>query len=515
MTSPLSLASVPSFRYAVPEVALGLAPLAVLAWGMWGGSARARRAGVVAIALGALAVSAGASAMELVQTPRLPLPAFLFDGQLACDAYACVFRVFFAAVTALVVVASIPTRELTIDRPGRGAGAEYVALLLVVCLGLNLMAMGRTLLVLYVAIEMVSVPSFVLAGFKRGDRRSSEAALKYVVYGGVASGVMLYGMSWLYGLSRSLALGDIAERMRTLTHDQGHVPNALAVGLACVMVGFAYKIAAVPFHMWAPDVYQGAPTLVAGFLSVGPKAAGMAMLVRFFREAVSSQLSLPEKQAPWPVVAGAIAVATMTLGNLSAFGQTSLKRLLAYSSIAHAGTMLLAFAVFDDEGAVAIGFYLAVYALMNLGAFLVAQSLDEALGTDAIESLRGLGARAPGTAATLAVFLLSLVGLPPFAGFVGKLYVFAALLRGEGDYRSWYFFLAIAGALNTVIAFFYYARILRLMYLAPVPAGEGKPVSVRGLHSVMAAMLVVPTVMLGVWWGPLYDFLARTMAKAP
>jgi NADH-quinone oxidoreductase subunit N len=509
------LENAPSLRYVVPEIALALGALAILAWDLWAPRRRVGvvRVGVFAIALTALGVAAAGSGSELVVTPRLELPARLFGGQLVCDSYACVFRLFFALVTGFVVVAAIPTREARLDEPGRGAaGAELIALILVVCLGMDLMAMAQSLLLVYLGIETVSVVSFVLVGYRQASSRSHEAALKYVVFGGVSSGVMLYGMSWLFGLTQSLALPDIAERALALTRAQGHVPNALAIGVACVTAGFAYKIAAAPFHMWAPDVYEGAPTLVAGFLSVGPKAAGFAVLVRFFREALFAQTALPEAQSPWPVLAGVLAVATMTVGNLCAFGQTNLKRLLAYSSIAHAGTMLLAFSVFTDEGVTALAFYLAVYGAMNLGAFLVVLAVGEAVGEETIDGLRGLGTRAPGMAAAMGVFLVSLVGLPPFAGFVGKLYVFTALLRAPGEYRGWYFFLAGAGAANTVLSLFYYARILRAMYLTPA---QGGPVSVRRLHGVLTALLVAPTVLLGVWWGPLYDFLTRTVTMIP
>ena len=339
----------------------------------------------MAIALSALAVSAMGSAAGLLGLARLPVPALLFDGHLACDGFACAFRLFFEVVTAFVVVAAIPTREASFGAPGeRAAGGELFALLLVVCLGMNLMAMGRTLLILYLGIEIVSVASFVLAGFRSGprERKSSVAALEYVVYGGVASGVMLYGMSWLYGMARSLDLPDIAERVLALTREQSHLPNALAVGVACVMAGFAYKIAAAPFHMWAPDVYEGSPTLVSAFLSVGPKAAGFAVLLRFFREALGATGMPLEAQAPWPILAGLLAVVTMTVANLTALGQTNLKRLLAYASIAHAGTMLLAFSVFDDEGVAAIAFYLVAYCAMNLGAFLVVLAVSaRRLGT--------------------------------------------------------------------------------------------------------------------------------------
>jgi NADH-quinone oxidoreductase subunit N len=500
-----------SLRYAIPEAALAVGVILVLAWDLVARE-RSRFAGNVAIALVALAVAAVGSAVELAPHPLYPLPTSLFGGQLACDPFACAFRAFFAVVTAYTLIAAIPTREAKVDEHGRGAaGGEFIALVLTVALGMNLMAMARTLLMTYLAIELVSIGSFVLAGFRLNDRRSSEAAMKYVVFGGVSSGVMLYGMSWIYGLTRSIVFGEVATRAVALTHEHAHVPHALMIAVACVTAGFAYKIAAAPFHMWAPDVYEGSPTLVAAFLSVGPKAAGFAVLVRFFREALVA--SSADAQSPWPILAGVLAVVTMTLGNLSAFGQTSLKRLLAYSSVAHAGTMLLAFAVFDDEGVAAIGFYIVAYCVMNLGAFLVVLAVCEGADDDAIDRMRGLGVRSPGLAAAMAVFLFSLVGLPPFAGFVGKLYVFAALLRAPVDHRSWCWALALAGAVNTVFSLFYYARILRVMYLER-PDSDDRVV-VNRLHAGLAGLLVAPTVLLGLWWGPLYDFVSRSVATVP
>jgi NADH-quinone oxidoreductase subunit N len=510
VTPLLTLTSLQSARYAIPEIALSLAALLVLAWDLFA-KGRARRTGIFVLALGALAVAAFADARELTLAPHFPLPAVLFDGQLTCDTYACAFRLFFAIVTAFVIVAAIPPATRA-----EGALGETIALLLVVCLGMSLMAMARTLLLVYLAIEIVSVLSFILTAFRPGDSKSHEAGLKFVVYGGVASGVMLYGMSWIYGLSRSLELGEIAERVAAMTKEQGHLPNAFVIGAACVTAGLAYKIAAAPFHMWAPDVYEGAPTLVAAFLSVGPKAAGFALLVRFFREAFGAQAATAEPRAAWAILAGSLALATMTIGNLSALAQTNMKRLLAYSSIAHAGTMLLAFAVFDDEGVAAIAFYLVAYCAMNLGAFLVVLAVGEASdGDESLDAFRDLGARAPALAATMAIFLISLVGLPPFAGFVGKLYVLVALLRAPGDYHAWYWFLACAGVANTALSLSYYARVLRAMYLDAPPAAVRARMSVRKLHAALAMILAVPTVLLGVWWGPLYDFVSQRVAATP
>jgi NADH-quinone oxidoreductase subunit N len=504
-----------SLRYVIPEASLAAGVIAILVWDLVA-KGRARFAGAVVIALVSLAV-AGAGAAKSLLGPAASL--VLFGGQLAFDPYGSMFRLIFAAITAMVLLAAIPTREARRPASEGGAGPELVMLLLVVCLGMNLMAIARSLLMIYLSIEIVSVISFVMAGYRLGtrveERRSQEAALKYVVFGGVSSGVMVYGMSWIYGLTRSMSLPEIAERTAALTREQGHLPNAMAVGAACVLAGFAYKISAVPFHAWAPDVYEGAPTIVSAFLSIGPKAAGFAVLVRFFHDALAAQAAITATPGtPWPILGGLLAVATMTVGNLSALAQKNLKRLLAFSSIAHAGYMLLAFSVFNDEGIAAIVFYIVTYCAMNLGAFLVVMAVAEKNGGDeTIDGIRGLGTRAPAMAAAMAIFLFSLVGLPPFAGFVGKVYIFAALLRAGGAYQGWYLVLAAIGVVNTVVSLFYYARVLRAMYLEEAAANvvAREEVTVNRWYGVVAAALVLPTIGLGLYWGPVYDFVVRSL----
>ena len=357
---------------------------------------------------------------------------------------------------------------------------------------------------------MVSVISFVLAGFKIGDRKSSEGALKYVIFGGVASGVMLYGMSWIYGSTQSLNLGEIYQAISTMAAAQGKVPEAVFIGVLCMLAGFGYKIAAAPFHMWTPDVYEGAPTPVTAFLSVGPKAAGFAVLVRFFYDALHAQgasADLAFAAAPWAVVAGCLAMATMSVGNLSALGQDNVKRMLAYSSIAHAGYMLLGFSVFNEAGTAAIVFYIVAYCFMNLGAFLIVMALAESNGGDeTMTAFRGLGRRAPVVAAIMTVFLVSLAGIPPMAGFVGKFYIFAALIKSGG---SWNWLLAVVGVVNSIISLFYYARVIRAMYLEDAEVAE--PAQIRKLFGATSIALAVPTLVLGIYWSPVYEFVARSL----
>jgi NADH-quinone oxidoreductase subunit N len=265
--------------------------------------------------------------------------------------------------------------------------------------------------------------------------------------------------------------------------------------------------------MWTPDVYEGAPTPVTAFLSVGPKAAGFAVLIRFFAEGLGVRGELgvlgdPSAiHGPWVVIAGALAMATMTVGNLTALNQSNVKRLLAFSSIAHAGYMLLGFSVFNDTGAAAIGFYVLVYCFMNLGAFLVVMAVAEQSGGDeTLQAFRGLGRRAPVLAVLMCVFLFSLAGIPPLAGFIGKFYLFAALVSAGG---GWAWTLAVVGVLNSVVSLFYYAKIVRAMYLDQ--AAEAEPMAIRSAFGATAVALGIPVVLLGVYWGPLYDVVASAI----
>lgn len=510
-TRPLdNLQSLPYFS---PEIGIILAILCLIVWDLVA-SPRTKTTGLVVLSLSALAYSAGMSARLLMRDAP---PQNLFYGLLAFDRYANMFRILFALVTAIIVVFSVPpipagktlrTRGVSDTRRDQG---EFFTLLMVLTLGMNVMAASRSLLMIYLSLELVSVISFVMAGFKINDAKSSEAALKYVVFGGVASGIMLYGMSWIFGITQSLYLGTIATKIHEMTVAQGRVPEVVYLGTVCMMAGFGYKISAAPFHMWTPDVYEGAPTPVTAFLSVGPKAAGFAVLVRFFADALGAQSPASAGgtpiETPWPVLAGLLAMATMTVGNLSALGQTNVKRMLAYSSIAHAGYMLLGFCVFSETGVAAIVFYVVTYCFMNLGAFLVVMAVAEkSKGDETIKAFRGLGQRAPVMACIMAVFLFSLTGLPPFAGFAGKFYLFAALVKAGG---TWNWVVAVVGVINSVISLFYYARVVRAMFLE---TGKNTlATTVRPLFRATSVALAVPTLALGLYWGPVYDFVARSL----
>jgi NADH-quinone oxidoreductase subunit N len=506
-TKPLD--NLKSLSFFSPELAIIAAILLLIVWDLVAGK-ESKLKGLIAISLAACAYSAGTSGWLLA---RDTAPQNLFYGLLAFDRFSNMFRIIFALVTATIVVFSAPAYE-------RGSGdkkteqrdsGEFFTLLLVLLLGMNLMAESRNLLMIYLSLELVSVISFVMAGFKINDAKSSEAALKYVVFGGVASGIMLYGMSWIFGMTQSLNLGEIALRVVEVSTKDHHVPEAVFVGAICMMAGFGYKISAAPFHMWTPDVYEGAPTPVTAFLSVGPKAAGFAVLIRFFSDALGAQHMVDAKgiafDTPWPVVAGCLAMATMTVGNLSALGQDNVKRMLAYSSIAHAGYMLLGFSVFSHVGIASIVFYIVTYCFMNLGAFLVVMAVAEKTkGDETIGAFKGLGYRAPGVAIVMTIFLFSLTGLPPFAGFVGKFYLFAALLKAGGP---WNWTVAVVGMLNSVVSLFYYARVVRTMYLEKPERQQ--TTEVRRLFGATTLLLAVPTLVMGVYWAPVYDFVERSL----
>src|SRR5574342_722262 len=334
-----------------PELCLTFGSIGVFVLDLFWRKSPARVALLTAATLVALALSAG----FLWVQPETPQS--LFNGLLANDAFASFFKWLFLAAASLTVLIAAQGREFPPVRIG-----EFYALLLAIVLGMFLMASATDLLTMYRSIELVSMVSYVLSGYRKGDRKASEASLKYVIYGGVASGVMVFGMSWLYGLLGTTNVLDFAERLAALPQG-GAVRVALVLAVVFVSAGIGYKVAAVPWHMWCPDVYEGAPTPFTAFLSVGPKAAGFALAIRFFFGAFAGpaqQNGLSESIAgiPWPAVVGVISAATMTLGNLVAIVQTNLKRLLAYSSLAHAGYMLMGLAAVSLTGAQGVMLYM-------------------------------------------------------------------------------------------------------------------------------------------------------------
>jgi len=449
----------------------------------------------------------GLAAILLAAQPATPQT--LFNGMIVNDGFATYFKWLFLAGAALTVLITAPSGAFPPPRIG-----QFYALLVAIVLGMFLMGSAIDLLMIYMAIELVSMVSFVVAGYSKGDRKASEAALKYVIYGGVASGVMVFGMSYLYGLLGTTNILEFAPRLAVLP---GTWPVRLALVLAVVFfsAGVGYKIAAVPWHMWCPDVYEGAPTPFTAFLSVGPKAAGFALAARLLFGALgtrpaASGLSQAVAGIPWPAVVGVLSAISMTLGNLSALPQTNLKRLLAYSSIAHAGYALMGITANSVIGTQAVMMYMLAYLVMNLGAFLAIILVERATGQQSIFEFRGLGRRQPLVAVAMAVMLFSLTGLPPSIGFTGKWYLFVAVMeRGLAPDGFWYALLAVIAALNTAVSLFYYARILRAMFLE-TPLDDTRIASPFS-YQLMLSGFTAAVVLFGIWWTPLIDWTRSSL----
>ena len=476
-----------------------------------------------------LPVHAGAAAPGLVRQE-------LFGGLLVFDSLTAYVRFLLMGFLALYIpftkASGIPDHE---------DGADFYTLVLGATLGMCLMASANHLLMVFMAVEMASVPSYALAGLLKGRKASSEAALKYAVYGAGAAGIMLYGISLLGGLLGTCHLPSMAAELARVV-DTGAASGSvmvLALGGLMVAVGLAFKLSAVPFHFWCPDVFEGAAAEIGGFLSVASKAAAVALLLRVcFGLGVSATgVGAVAAGAPFAdagvaavgsaglgatrhfmvYVVGLMAAVTCTLGNLAAYGQTNMKRLLAYSTIAHAGYLMMAVAAavalvgVDSDGArdavSAVAFYLGTYLFMNLGAFAIVALLRNRLRSEEIESYAGLVRSSPGVVIATAVVLVSLIGLPPLAGFVAKFLVFSSLVQAisSGAERPLMLVLLVVGGLNTVISLFYYLRVLKVMTFDPPPADRvGGEFSLVSLPGAVVTALVVPVVVLGVFWSGLY-----------
>jgi NADH-quinone oxidoreductase subunit N len=424
----------------------------------------------------------------------------IFSNMFAVDAFSSFFKYIILLASLLVIIFSQHSNELNTGKRNLG---EYYALLISLTLGMFLMTGATNLLMMYLSLELTSISSYILAGYMKETEDSSEASLKYVIYGAVSSGIMLYGISILYGLTGAVDIYGVNKAL--MMGDVNTV--ALIIAGIFIVVGFGYKISAVPFHFWTPDVYEGAPITITAFLAVASKAAGFAMMMRFFKVSfldptignlgLGAWASFPGFN--WSHILAALSVITMTFGNLVAVWQNNLKRLLAYSSIAHAGYMLLGVVVLSNEGIAAVLIYFVVYLFMNLGAFYSVMLVANATGSEEIDDYKGLGYRSPLIGVALTIFLLSLTGIPPTAGFIGKLYLFAALINAK------MFWLAIIGVLNSVVSLYYYVRILRNMFLRD-PDASAKPIRFSFMQVFLLLVLLVPTILLGLYFGPLVEY---------
>ena len=415
-----------------------------------------------------------------------PTSTSLFFGLIVADPLSLVFRWLALGTTALVVLMVMSSDEQTNTLRG-----EYLGLLLFITVGLMLMAEASHLLMAYVAMELVSLSAYILVGLLP-DKRSAEAALKYLLFGAFSSGLMLYGMSLLFGLTGSLGFRDILQASGNLS---GGATGLLAVAVTLMLAGLAFKISMVPFHMWTPDAYEGAPIPVTALLSVGPKAAGLALVLR-----------ITEALAPaWSTVGpllGGLTVITMTLGNLVALSQTNVKRLFAYSTIGQVGYLLIGLSVHTPKGVEALLLYLVAYLFMNLGAFACIVAVVNDTHNETLEAFRGLSKRSPVLALLCTLFLLSLAGIPPLLGFFGKFLLFGSAIE------SGHLWLAVAGIINSAIALYYYVNLIRLMYL--IAPDRVQPLRPTGALRLAIGLCGAATLLLGLFPGAL---LARLGAS--
>jgi NADH-quinone oxidoreductase subunit N len=447
--------------------------------------------GGIALAL----VSLGAQFINMGGTFRLNAlqslsPVDGFYGMVRIDGFALVFRAIFLIAAALAILISI--RYLDIEREQHG---EYYSLILFATVGMMFLGAGYDLISLYISLELMALTFYILVSFTKRDRRSNEAGMKYFLLGAFSSGILLYGMSVIYGITGSTNLEAIG---RGLASSPAELRPFLLIGMIALAAGLFFKVAAVPFHMWAPDAYEGAPTSVTAFLSTGSKAASFALYARIFF------VALGPMQVDWAPLLGIVAALTIVVGNWAAITQENSKRLLAYSSISNAGYLLLALVANNVYGNIGLVIYLVVYTFMNMGAFGVIISLRrKGIIGDNLDDMTGLAQKAPGMAAMMAIFMLSLGGLPATGGFIGKYFLLWGLLqRGDTDHKRWYYWLAGWAVINIVVSFYYYIRFIRVMYLGDRVADEQPLTMSPALKTAMVAALV-GIIFIGVYPQPL------------
>ncbi len=412
----------------------------------------------------------------------------LWGGMVRYDVIAFAFKMLF-------IFGAMVTTLFAMDVEDLGRRGEFYLLLIVATIGMSLMAAAADLIMLYLAIETTSIPMYILAGFFKQDDRSTEAGFKYLLFGALASTLMLYGFSLLYGFTGVTGLNDLAAAVQP---GSASFPLILT-GLILVLVGFGFKISVAPFHFWAPDVYEGAPTPVAGFLSTASKAAGFAVLLRVLFT------TFPALGEQWTLWLAIISTVTMTLGNVVALAQSNIKRLLAYSSVAHAGYILIGVVAFSELGVASVVFYLIAYLLTNLAAFGTVVAAWRVLGSDEITAYDGLSRRSPALALAMLVAFLSLAGMPPFGGFIAKVLVFAAAVQSD------WIWLAFVGVLNSIVGLYYYLVVLKRVYLYRSEK-EDEPIPVTRPYRIALTVLSVGILVLGSFFAPWFAWSSGAAA---
>lgn len=484
-----SLPNIQSIPYFIPELILVVFAIGAILLDLVNKGRNTERVAYVALA----GVAATLIAVIAVGSSEQSL----FLGMVRLDSFAVFFKILILGATAVTIIFSIKSEELDPRMKG-----EYYALLIAVTFGMFLMVSSTNLLMIFISLETVSLTSYILAGFLTHNPRSSEAAFKYITYGAVASGTMLFGLSLLFGLTGTGDVVQISSRLTEMFSAGEAYPLVVFVFITFILAGIGYKMASVPFHMWSPDVYEGAPIPITAFLSVASKAAGFALFIRLFYS--TFQASNIVGSVDWSLMLAIVSALTMTLGNLAALPQQNVKRLLAYSSIAHGGYLLMGATLLTPEGIHAILFYFIAYLFMNLGAFFVVVLIANELGSETIDGYRNLWSRAPFVAVSMAIFLFSLTGIPPFAGFFGKWLLFTAVIKQE------LYWLAVVGLLNSVVSLYYYARIIKAMFLET--SDETDAISFSWGNLALLVVFVVPTFVIG-FWNTVYEVSRASLGR--
>ena len=476
------------FLLLLPEICLAVGGMLLLLAGSISRRNGYRICSVVAMVTLGLAAFLLFSLQGDVESPRV-----ILAGMFVLDGFAFFWKILFLVGAALVVVLS----ERFLSDGGYRAG-EYYALILLATTGMLFMAGGFNLLSIWVSLELMALSSYILVGFFKHERKSNEAALKYFVLGALSSGILLYGISLLYGATGSLQLDALAGALAAAASGD----RLVVLGWLLLAIGLYFKIAAVPFHVWTPDVYEGAPTPVTAYLAAASKAASLAILVRIFFQ------GLPALKPDWQWITAAVAVITMIWGNLAALTQTKVKRMLAYSSIAHAGYLLLGVLAANQMGLWALLFYAFAYVFMTVGAFGTVILLERReYAGETFADYAGLAGRSPVLAAAMLVFMIGLTGLPPTGGFFGKVYLFAAAVE------SGWVWVAVVGVLTSAISLYYYMAVVIQMYFKSAEEDTPAPLPAPGLAGAIVLCALV-TVLLGILPGPLVEF-AKGSATLP
>ncbi|MCD6249630.1 MAG: NADH-quinone oxidoreductase subunit N [candidate division Zixibacteria bacterium] len=485
-----------SLRMMLPEIVLFLAALVVITFDV----VTKRKSGTAVgyLAMGGLVLTA--IVMATTGYGRG------FGNMFIVNPLALFFKVIFIGAAFMAIGSSFGiTQKKIVNHRG-----EFFGLIMFSTLGMMFLASSRELVSLYIGLELTTIPLFVLAGFFKDDKRSVEAGIKYLIVGAFSSALLLYGISFLYGLTGTTDLFQMQVGLATKQiATQGNMGAIMVVAIVTIVAGLGFKLALPPFHQWAPDVYEGAPTPVTAFLSVGSKAAGLVAFVKVVVIGLYSFYEPLMKPNDWGIMVGVLAAVATILGNTVAIRQTNIKRMLAYSSIAHVGYMMIGLLAMNELGLSSVAFYMFAYLFTNMGAFAIVTLVEERTGSCDISDYNGLARSAPFVSLSLAIFLLSLTGVPPLAGFVGKFYIFAAALKQAGSQagQDWLYWLVGVGILTTVFALYYYANVIKMMYFGK---REDPPKITLNPPAVAVVVIgLVGVILFGLYPAPIIEFASN------